>query len=100
GKNNLLDRQWTLLSPAIIATSDATTWTDYTTAGVPQRFYAVQVLFPGPVELVSTVGTPARGVTLTWTSLPGSVYEVVYKNRLSDPAWRALSGDIAAAAML
>jgi len=99
-KNNLLEPRWTVLSPPITATSDTTSWTDFTTRGVPQRFYAVQALYPGPAQIVSIVGTPSRGITLTWSSLPGSLYEVVYKNSLGDPAWMPLSGNITAAAML
>ncbi|MDW7980132.1 MAG: putative Ig domain-containing protein [Verrucomicrobiales bacterium] len=35
-------------------------------------------------------------VTVTWTSIPGTVYRLQYKTNLTDPAWLAVPGDVTA----
>jgi fibronectin type III domain protein len=35
-------------------------------------------------------------VTLTWTSIPGSTYQLQYKNQLSDASWTDLGGSVTA----
>jgi hypothetical protein len=37
-----------------------------------------------------------NSVVLSWTSVPGKIYRVAYKNTLSDPAWTDLSGNVTA----
>ncbi len=44
---------------------------------------------------VQSLGANSNGVTISWTSVVGLVYQVQYKNGLSDPAWNTLPGGIA-----
>lgn len=34
--------------------------------------------------------------TLTWCTVPGQTYEVLYKNSLTEPTWKALSPNLSA----
>jgi hypothetical protein len=102
-KNSLTETNWTSLSGSIIATSTMTSWTDPATAGVPQRFYAVQGETRTGVRVTSLHPNMALnngGMTLSWTSLPDQVYHVLFKNRLTDTNWTDLSGPINAASTL
>ena len=38
--------------------------------------------------------TPGQGPWLSWPWAPGGTYQVQFKNRLSDPTWQALLGNI------
>jgi hypothetical protein len=38
----------------------------------------------------------SNGASLTWPSISNAVYHVSYKNKLTDPAWTTLSGDLTA----
>jgi len=96
-KDNLTDPNWTNLSGDIIATSTMTAWTDHSGAGVPRRFYAVRgEILAGPQITSLTPGLILGndGMTLNWTSLPGQVYRVLFKDNLADPSWTDLSGPI------
>lgn len=98
-KNHLTDANWADLSGDILAVSTNTSWTDFSTTGVPQRFYAVQGTGAGGLQIYSVTPSPAPdadGMTLGWTSLPGQVYEVMFKNSLGDTNWTDLSGPITA----
>jgi hypothetical protein len=44
--------------------------------------------------LIHSVSATASGVTIEWNSISGEEYQVLYKETLSDPAWRVLSGYI------
>jgi hypothetical protein len=48
-----------------------------------------------PVRITGVEPT-AQGVKLSWVSIPGKEYRVVYKERLSDPEWRSLGEPIPA----
>lgn len=52
------------------------------------------------VNLVSQITglQPAEpgGITIQWASVPGFVYRVMYKDELTDPDWKDLSGEITA----
>jgi hypothetical protein len=52
----------------------------------------LQTVSPGAPKLTLS----ASGATLTWTSTPGSVYRVSYKNSLSDTSWIDASGNLPA----
>ena len=52
----------------------------------------LQTVSPGAPKLTLS----ASGATLTWTSTPGSVYRVTYKNSLSDTSWIDASGNLPA----
>ncbi|HKW30476.1 MAG TPA: glycoside hydrolase family 9 protein [Verrucomicrobiae bacterium] len=101
-KNNLTDATWTDLSSDLIAVSTNTSWTDASTAGVPQRFYAVQGEIPSGIQIISLASSAANlisgneGMSLDWTSLPGQVYRVLFKNNLTDTNWTDLSGPLTA----
>lgn len=43
---------------------------------------------------ISKFSVSAQGASLTWTSLPGRSYRVVYKDSLPDPQWRTASPDL------
>lgn len=36
------------------------------------------------------------GVAITWAGLPGKVYRVQFKTRMTDPEWADLDGDVTA----
>lgn len=101
-KNNLAEARWTSLSGEIVAVSTNTIWTDYSANGVPQRFYIVQTDTPDAVQLVPLTPlapgsvSPTGGMILRWTSLPGQIYHVLFKNNLTDTNWTDLSGPLAA----
>ncbi|HEV2437916.1 MAG TPA: glycoside hydrolase family 9 protein [Verrucomicrobiae bacterium] len=102
-KNNLGDANWTVLSGDILAVSTNSSWTDDSTTGVPQRFYVVQGSAADGVHIFSLVPSApnpasglAGGMTLSWTSLPGQVYHVLFKNNLTDANGTDLSGPLIA----
>ena len=43
---------------------------------------------------ISRLERVATGMALLWTSAPGKVYRVQFKNRLSEPEWTDLNGDV------
>ena len=47
--------------------------------------------------VTSSIGLdPAGFVTVTWPSVPGKTYRVMYKNNWSDTAWTNLRSDVTA----
>jgi hypothetical protein len=44
-----------------------------------------------PVSIPFTVNVTATGATLTWASIPNHLYEVRYKNSLTDPSWTTIA---------
>jgi hypothetical protein len=44
-----------------------------------------------PVSVPFTLNVTATGATLTWASIPNHLYEVRYKNSLTDPAWTTIA---------
>ena len=79
--------------------------------GAPEPFYPNSTPTPGApnmidptnqpiVTIVSAIRGPAGELTLGWTSLPGRAYRVLFKEQLSDPAWRAIEGDVVANSMM
>lgn len=102
-KNQLTETDWADLSGDITAVSTNTTWTDVSATGVPQRFYIVQAGITNGIEttlLASNLTLGVVSLTLNWTSLPGQVYHVMFKNDLTEPDWMDLSGPLTAAALV
>ena len=101
-KGNLSDADWVKLADGIVATSTNTSWTDYSAAGLTQRYYlvsgsdpaAVKLYFP-PQQLV-----PNGGLQLGWTSLPGQTYHVWFADNLTNAVWQDLSGPLSGTATL
>ena len=63
------------------------------------RSYVPDVIFTitTPTPLTSSIGLdPAGFVTVTWPSVPGKTYRVMYKNNWSDAAWTNLRSDVTA----
>ncbi len=63
------------------------------------RSYVPDVIFTitTPTPLTSSIGLdPAGFVTVTWPSVPGKTYRVMYKNNWSDTAWTNLRSDVTA----
>ena len=64
--------------------------------GAPDRA-TITIADPGPI-ITRLSQNSDGGAQLSWSSEPGRVYRVVYKNSLSDTGWAELSGDITATA--
>ncbi|MHB8522382.1 MAG: glycoside hydrolase family 9 protein [Limisphaerales bacterium] len=47
---------------------------------------------------ITSVKATGKGITVTWTSVPGKIYQAVYKTTVLDKAWTALGGSITATA--
>jgi hypothetical protein len=62
--------------------------------------YIPDVIFSitaNPLKLYPITVDPLGFVTLTWPSVSGRTYRIVYKTNLSDSAWTQLGGDVHAA---
>lgn len=46
-----------------------------------------------PIKLVQVT---SGGLSLTWSSTPNAVYQVYYKNNVTDPTWTPVSGTVSA----
>jgi hypothetical protein len=75
--------------------------------GASEPFYPNSTPTPGAANLIAAtnqptvtllgvVRGPAGELTLSWTSLPGRAYRVLFKEQLSDPVWLAIAGDVVA----
>ena len=75
--------------------------------GAPEPFYPNSTPTPGGANLIAptnlpsisilgAISGPADKLTLAWASLPGRAYRVLFKEQLSEPAWRAIPGDVVA----
>ncbi|HSY18025.1 MAG TPA: glycoside hydrolase family 9 protein, partial [Candidatus Acidoferrales bacterium] len=98
-KTNLTEPAWVDLSADITAVSTNTAWTDNATGGIPQRFYIVRAGTTNALRatlLASNLTGDIAGMTLSWASLPGQVYHVMFKDNLNDPDWTDLSGPLTA----
>ena len=98
-KSQLSEPGWSDLSGDIIAVSTNTSWTDPSTAGVPQRFYVVKANVTNEIQttlLVSNLALGVASMTLNWTCLPGQIYHVMFKDDLTTSNWTDLSGPLTA----
>jgi len=98
-KTRLTEPAWVDLSGDISAISTNTVWTDTTTDGIPQRFYVVRAGITNELQatlLASNLTSDINSMELNWTSLPGRVYHVMFKNNLDDTGWTDLSGPLTA----
>jgi hypothetical protein len=98
-KTQLTEPDWMDLSGDITAVSTNTAWTDTTTGGIPQRFYIVRAETTNALRatlLTSNLAGNISNMTLSWASLPGQVYHVMFKNNLEDAGWTDLSGPLTA----
>jgi hypothetical protein len=79
--------------------------------GAPEPFYLNATATPGAANIIdptnhpivtiqSAIVGPAGQLTLGWTSLPGRVYRVLFKEQLSDPAWQIIEGVVVASSSM
>jgi hypothetical protein len=96
-KNNLLDTNWTDLSPDILATGPVTTTTNVL-GGIPQRFYRVQrVTYQSLGQpVIQSLVIVSNTVKVTWTSVPGHIYGLQSKQNLTDVSWTDVLPDVTA----
>jgi len=105
-KTDLTQAAWMQLSPNATATTTNTSWVDWLPANgsAARRFYIVEMVPQTGVTTQSSFKLKAAraaagdGLTLTWDSLPGLTYRVLYKSTLAEANWSVLSDGINAAA--
>ena len=98
-RHNLSDTQWITASPVLLAASNSLQWVDSVTVANGQRFYSVVLLPTNATAItaapyISDLNVTAFGAKLTWKSVPGQSYRVVYKKNLRDTYWANTSPDI------
>lgn len=59
---------------------------------------AANSTLPDPAAFPVAISAGAGFVTLSWSTLPGRTYRILFKDALSDPAWTQAGGDIVASA--
>jgi hypothetical protein len=73
--------------------------------GYPAPFQFFRLPTPGAPNIpdpdgggifISALQHSDQGMQFSWATVPGSIYRVEYKNRLSDPDWIDLTGDLIA----
>ena len=65
--------------------------------GVPARSDSrtFQIVVAAPPQIIA-VEASGPSVTVTWTSVPGIKYRLVYKAALDEPVWQSVDGDVTA----
>ena len=66
-----------------------------------RRVFAVgSVMIGAGNASIPKLSISSSGATLSWVSTGGGVYQISYKNNLTDPTWTSLSGNISATGTL
>ena len=93
-KTSLNDKNWTAVSPAIIASGPVTSWFHPTNNN--SGYYRIAILSQLNPTIQSVKPSGSGQVTVAWSSFPGVTYQLLAKFSASDPNWTLMAPPVTA----